>query len=74
MPIIPNPLYRPAWHYQEFLHPGDPSTPTAGINAAVTWLDANIAPPVGTVIGNTDGKGDVRLFWYGYEFVEPPNR
>jgi hypothetical protein len=68
MPII-NP-WPPAWHYSEFLKSGGTPTPNVGINAALTWLDKTITPPDGdgTVFGNIDSNGDVRLLWYGVEF------
>jgi len=71
MPVIPPIKPLPRWHCQEFISPGDKPTPMAGINAAVAWLNENSVPPIGTVVGNTDGKGDVRLFWYGIEIVPP---
>jgi hypothetical protein len=66
--FIPPPRFL-TWQYQEF---ANKPTPTANISSAVTWLNANSAPPVGTVFGNVDGMGDVRLFYYGYayHFVE----
>jgi hypothetical protein len=67
MPIIvPNP-FRPRWHYQEF---SSGATPSPNIDAALTWLNKTIVPPDGdgTVFGNIDGHGDVRLFWYGVEY------
>jgi hypothetical protein len=59
------PPFRNEWRYIEFLPPGDAATKMDGINEALTWLNANIQPPAGTVVGNTDGKGDVRFFYYG---------
>ena len=76
MPIISP--WKPEWHYKEFLPTGGKSTPNSGINAALTWLNNNITPPDGdgTVFGNVDGMGDVRLFWYGIQYPvvvnEPP--
>jgi hypothetical protein len=62
--ILPPPRFL-TWQYQEF---ATKPTPPAGINSALTWLNENIAPPDGngTVFGNIDSNGDVRLFFYGY--------
>jgi hypothetical protein len=69
--IIP-PNRTTAWQYQEFLGSAQrPPTPRTGIDAALTWLGENSAPPIGTVIGNIDSNGDVRFFWYGYEWILP---
>jgi hypothetical protein len=45
------------------------------VNAALAWLDKTSTPAAGTVFGNTDAHGDVRLFWYGIELPlrEPPH-
>jgi hypothetical protein len=71
MPIIFP--FKPEWHYTEF---ANKTTPTPNINAAVTWLNKTIVPPDGdgTVFGNIDGQGDVRLFWYGIEFPVLENK
>ena len=71
MPIIFP--FKPEWHYAEFAHK---TTPNTNINAAVTWLNKTIVPPDGdgTVFGNIDGQGDVRLFWYGIQFPVLENK
>jgi len=59
--------WQPAWHYAEF---ANKATPTTNINAATAWLNNTLVPPGGdgTVFGNIDSNGDVRLFWYGTVF------
>jgi hypothetical protein len=65
-PSDPSQTIPPQWNYQEFLPTNSKSTPTEGINAALTWLaENNFAAAIGTVFGNTDSSGVVRLFWYG---------
>lgn len=67
--------FNPQWHYEGFPEPGAGPANMAGVNAALTWLDEHITPPLGTVFGNIDTSGDVRLFWYGIELpvIEPPH-
>jgi hypothetical protein len=66
-----NPFEKTGWWYEEFLATGgQKATPTTGIDAAQTWLDANITPAAGAVFGNVDSGGTVRLFWYGTKFTE----
>jgi hypothetical protein len=59
------------WWYQEFIPPGGKATPTAGIDAAQTWLNDTIQPGTPVVFGNIDSNGDVRVFWYGTQYVLP---
>ena len=68
MPIIVPFPFQPRWHYQEF---SETATPNPKILEALTWLNNTIVPPdgEGTVFGNVDGKGDVRMFWYGVQYL-----
>jgi hypothetical protein len=65
MPTIS--AFAPKWHYTEF---AGKTTPDSNINATLTWLNNTLIPPGGdgTVFGNIDSNGDVRLFWYGSVF------
>jgi hypothetical protein len=63
---MPTLVFAPSWRYIEFT---SKATPNSNINAATTWLNTTLVPPGGdgTVFGNIDSNGDVRLFWYGVE-------
>jgi hypothetical protein len=62
--VVQVPIQVTGWWYQEF-SAGQKATPSAGIDAAQTWLNDNIKPNTPVVFGNVDGQGTVRLFWYG---------
>jgi hypothetical protein len=43
------------WRYQEF--PEAASTPKPGVTQALTWLNENLTPATGTILGNIDNNG-----------------